>query len=163
MALLFVHPDAPGAGPHYIFVDGVTPSRNTGIVTVKALVYASAAVRAAWKAANAALLDLHAQVTTKEDAAKDGVAAFAALSDSAKSEQRDAFQSAQDALKIQIAALKQQQSEKTAIERANKHKLVDEFMIPPSGVPIATDGAVSLADVYPWAVANKYVGATRAD
>lgn len=160
MGLSYVHPDAPGAGPHYLFVESFGPQRNTGTIAGRVLVYASPAARAAWKAADAALLDLHNQVQAKEQARQSAQNAFAALSDEDKAAQQEAFQASQASLTAEIEALKQQQATQTQTLQANRPKLAEDFTIPPGGVPIADTGAVLLTDVYPWLATNTYPGAT---
>jgi hypothetical protein len=150
--------------PAYFIVKSYQVDRSTNRISGIVNVYASAAARDAFKAADAALTSNHAAILEKLAQIESLTTAYRAKTDTEQAAGKAAFDAAVAALNAAVETLKEDNSAQFAVIEANKalDKNDVSFLTPPGAIAIGAGGEVTLADIYTWLAANQLSPATAA-
>jgi hypothetical protein len=161
MGMSFVHPDAPGAGPHYLRIATYAPNRNSGLIVGMVEVYADEATFERWRAADQAWDKLEAQCAAKDVEWAQAEAELRKLPYEVYVANQEEIEAARRGRSEVIQGLKAQQTEQNGIRHEARPKRVDPFEIG-TGLVKLVKGRDPVPDIYAHLMDAKYPGATKA-
>ncbi len=161
MALIANYKHTFGTTSAYQFVSKVSLDRMSGKVSTELAVHLSAADRAAWKVADAAVVTSSAAVSSAHEAVAAAEADLAAVNRSDLASVATATVKL-DAAQQALVGAAQDAAKAVATLDAAKPLTAYAVEIPSGEIPVAASGAVALSDIYTYLKSRVLVGSEDA-